>query len=118
MGPLIPIFMMTQIAASPAPLASDSALKLVEVRCPDAESEAVEACAYELMGETDLRITVKLCGLHKGDCDAAATFRQSRDGLVQSYLAAAGESVVARVLAALYALEVTRSFEDQLSELD
>jgi len=117
MSPLIPIIMAAQMAASPAPSATDSALKLVEVRCPDAESEEVEACAYALMKEADLRITGTLCAPGQGNCDAVETFRQNRDGLVQSYLAAAGDSVVTRILAALYALEVTRSFEDLLSEL-
>jgi hypothetical protein len=117
MSPLIPIIMAAQVAASPAPSTADSALTLVEARCPDAVSEEVEACAYTVIEETDLRIAGKLCGPDQGDCDASETFKHNRDGRVQSYLAAAGDSVVTRILAALYALEVTRSFEDLLSEL-
>jgi homoserine acetyltransferase len=107
-------FLTFVLASALSGASPSSADQLIARRCPNAVSEEVEACAYKLVGESDRRITANLCGHRKRDCAAAATFKRNRDGLVQSYLAAAGESVVARVDAAMLALEVTRSFERRL----
>jgi hypothetical protein len=93
----------------------DRALKLVSSACPNAVSEEVETCAYKLVARSDRRIKAMLCRRNARTCGRALdAFTRSRDGLVQAYLAALEDSVVSRVDAALYALDVTSSFEARL----
>jgi hypothetical protein len=102
-------------APANAPSQPDRALKLVSAACPNAVSEEVEACAYKLVATSDRRIRALLCRRHSNDCArAAAAFTHSRNGLVQAYLTALDDSVVSRVDAALFALDVTSSFERRL----
>ena len=93
-------------------------LAMVNTACPEAESEGVEACAYELVRQIDERLRARLCSEQPTTCAVLfANFESSRDSLTQAYLASLGEdSVVARVDTALFALALTSSFERRLLE--
>jgi hypothetical protein len=96
------------------------ALALVAKKCPRAESEAVERCAFKIVQQIDARLHESMCAYRAPGCaDRFAKFTSSRDALTQAFSESLGDdSVNNRIDAALFALRITLAFEQQAQLVD
>lgn len=96
------------------------ALALVATKCPRAESEAVERCAYKIVQQIDARLHASMCAYRALGCAGRfAKFTSSRDALAQAFSESLGDdSVVNRIDTAVFALRITLAFEQQAQLAD